>query len=82
MIRIGPAGWDYPDWQGVVYPPRVQGTDRLTFLTQFFPVIEINVTFYRPISATLARRWVEYNQGGQTGPVLQNKGLLTCLTAT
>ena len=43
----------------MVYPPRVQGTDRLTFLTQFFPVIEINVTFYRPISATLARRWVE-----------------------
>jgi uncharacterized protein YecE (DUF72 family) len=59
MIRIGPAGWDYQDWQGVVYPPRLQGTDRLTFLTQFFPVIEINVSFYRPISATLARRWVE-----------------------
>lgn len=59
MIRIGPAGWDYRDWQGVVYPPGVQGTDRLAFLTQFFPVIEINVTFYRPISATLARRWVE-----------------------
>jgi uncharacterized protein YecE (DUF72 family) len=59
MIRIGPAGWDYQDWQGVVYPPRVQGTDRLTFLTQFFPTIEINVTFYRPISATLAQRWVE-----------------------
>lgn len=59
MVHIGPAGWDYQDWQGVVYPPRVQGTDRLTFLTQFFSTIEINVTFYRPISATLARRWVE-----------------------
>lgn len=59
MIRIGPAGWDYQDWQGVVYPAHVQGTDRLTFLTRFFPTIEINVTFYRPISATLARRWVE-----------------------
>lgn len=57
MIRIGPAGWDYRDWQGVVYPPRMQGTDRLAFLTRFFPTIEINVTFYRPISATLARRW-------------------------
>ena len=59
MIRIGPAGWDYQDWQGVVYPPRMQGTDRLAFLTQFFAVIEINVTFYRPITATLARRWAE-----------------------
>ncbi|MGQ9922022.1 MAG: DUF72 domain-containing protein, partial [Desulfobacca sp.] len=58
MIRVGPAGWDYPDWQGVVYPPRLQGTDRLSFLTQLFPTIEINVTFYRPISATLAQRWL------------------------
>ena len=59
MIRIGPAGWDYQDWQGVVYPPTVRGTDRLTFLTQFFATIEINVTFYRPITATLARHWLE-----------------------
>ena len=59
MIRIGPAGWDYQDWQGVVYPPAVRGGDRLTFLTQFFATIEINVTFYRPITATLARRWAE-----------------------
>jgi uncharacterized protein YecE (DUF72 family) len=63
MIRIGPAGWDYQDWQGVVYPSGVQGTDRLVFLTQFFPVLEINVTFYRPISATLARRWLEAIEG-------------------
>ncbi len=59
MMRIGPAGWDYQDWQGVVYPPRLQGTDRLTFLVNLFPTIEINVTFYRPISATLAQRWLE-----------------------
>ncbi len=58
MIRIGPAGWDYQDWQGVVYPPGVQGTERLTFLTRWFSTVEINVTFYRPISAVLARRWV------------------------
>lgn len=58
MLRIGPAGWDYQDWQGVVYPPGVQGTERLTFLTRFFATVEINVTFYRPISATLAQRWV------------------------
>ncbi len=58
MIRVGPAGWDYQDWQGVVYPPRLQGTDRLTLLAGLFPTIEINVTFYRPISATLAARWL------------------------
>lgn len=59
MIRIGLAGWDYPDWQGVVYPATMKGTERLVFLSQFFLVIEINVTFYRPLSPALAERWVE-----------------------
>ena len=55
---IGPAGWDYPDWQGVVYPPGLKGADRLTFLATLFTAIEINVTFYRPIPADYARRWL------------------------
>ena len=55
---IGPAGWDYPDWQGVVYPPGLKGTDRLTFLATLFTAVEINVTFYRPIPADYARRWL------------------------
>jgi uncharacterized protein YecE (DUF72 family) len=58
MIRIGPAGWDYKDWQGVVYPPGLKGTDRLTFLAAWFDVVEINVTFYRPLGPQLAPRWL------------------------
>jgi len=57
-LFIGPAGWDYPDWQGVVYPPGLKGTDRLTFLATRFGAVEINVTFYRPIPADYARRWL------------------------
>jgi uncharacterized protein YecE (DUF72 family) len=57
-LYIGPAGWDYPDWQGVVYPPGLKGTDRLTFLATLFGAVEINVTFYRPIKADYARRWL------------------------
>jgi uncharacterized protein YecE (DUF72 family) len=59
MIRIGPAGWDYADWQKTVYPAPIKGPDRLSFLSRLFPVIEINVTFYRPINAALAQRWIE-----------------------
>jgi uncharacterized protein YecE (DUF72 family) len=59
MLRIGPAGWDYKDWQGVVYPPGLKGTDRLTFLAAFFDVVEINVTFYRPLGPQLAPRWLD-----------------------
>jgi uncharacterized protein YecE (DUF72 family) len=58
-LYLGPAGWDYPDWQGVVYPPGLKGTDRLTFLATLFTAMEINVTFYRPIPADYARRWLE-----------------------
>ena len=57
-LYIGPAGWDYPDWQGVVYPPGLKGADRLTFLATLFTAVEINVTFYRPIPADYARRWL------------------------
>ncbi|HLD46799.1 MAG TPA: DUF72 domain-containing protein [Desulfobaccales bacterium] len=57
-LYIGPAGWDYPDWQGVVYPPGLKGADRLTFLAALFTAVEINVTFYRPIPADYARRWL------------------------
>ena len=59
MLRIGPAGWDYQDWQGVVYPPGLKGTDRLTYLAAWFDVVEINVTFYRPLGPQLAPRWLE-----------------------
>ncbi len=58
-LYIGPAGWDYPDWQGVVYPPWVKGAGRLAFLATLFNVVEINVTFYRPIAAKDAARWLD-----------------------
>jgi uncharacterized protein YecE (DUF72 family) len=57
-LLIGPAGWDYADWQGVVYPPGLKGADRLTFLATLFGAVEVNVTFYRPIAPDYARRWL------------------------
>ena len=48
MIRVGVAGWDYPDWEGTVYPsPHPRSFDRLAYLASIFDVIEINATFYR-----------------------------------
>jgi len=57
-LFIGPAGWDYADWQGVVYPKGLKGADRLAFLAGLFGAVEINVTFYRPIAPAYARRWL------------------------
>src|SRR5215471_6569125 len=58
VIRVGPAGWDYPDWKGIVYPSRrPRGFDALEYLAHYFRTIEINSTFYRPTPATTARSW-------------------------
>jgi uncharacterized protein YecE (DUF72 family) len=57
MIRIGPAGWSYKDWEGVVYPLRPK-VDQLQYLVSFFNTIEINNSFYRPISPSVAESWL------------------------
>ncbi|HTO96190.1 MAG TPA: DUF72 domain-containing protein [Myxococcales bacterium] len=60
IVRFGPAGWDYPDWAGKVYPaPRPEGFDPLRYLADYFDAIEINSTFYRPATAKVSRGWVE-----------------------
>ena len=59
-IRIGPAGWSYADWQGIVYPsPQPRGFRESTYLAQFFDTIEINTSFYQPIRPKLAEQWIE-----------------------
>lgn len=60
MIRIGPAGWSYDDWAGVVYPkPKPKGFDPLAFLAGYFDAMELNTSFYRPVSRRNAELWVE-----------------------
>ncbi|OJH38995.1 hypothetical protein BON30_22605 [Cystobacter ferrugineus] len=60
MIRIGPAGWSYDDWAGIVYPkPRPRGFDPLALLAGYFDALELNTSFYRPISRRNAALWLE-----------------------
>ena len=59
MIRCGVAGWDYPDWKGVVYPASAgRGFDRLAFVARYVDTIEINTSFYRPVSPNVAESWL------------------------
>ena len=59
-IRVGPAGWSYPDWAGYVYPSRRRkGFHEATFLAEFFDTIEINTSFYNPIRPEHAAQWIE-----------------------
>jgi uncharacterized protein YecE (DUF72 family) len=58
-IRVGPAGWSYADWDGIVYPrPRPRRFHEAEYLAQFFDAIEINTSFYQPLRAAVAKSWV------------------------
>lgn len=55
---IGPAGWSYDDWSGIVYPPEVvRRRGQLAFLAQTFNLVEINNSFYRIPEPRSAARW-------------------------
>ncbi|MGZ5440716.1 MAG: DUF72 domain-containing protein [Thermoanaerobaculia bacterium] len=58
-IRVGPAGWSYKDWEGVVYPPHGSKFDPLGYLARYFDTIEINSPFYRIPPPTHAKSWVK-----------------------
>ncbi len=58
-IRIGPAGWSYADWAGIVYPARrPRGFHEAAYLADFFDTIEINTSFYHPLNAEHCRQWI------------------------
>lgn len=60
MIRFGPAGWTYKDWAGVVYPkPSPKGFDPLVAMARLFDTIELNTSFYGPVSKHNAHLWME-----------------------
>ncbi len=58
-VRVGSAGWSYPDWEGPVYPrPHPRGFDPLAFLARYLDLVEVNASFYALPRADVARRWV------------------------
>ena len=65
-LRIGPAGWSYKDWEGIVYPaPKPRDFDPLTYLAGYFDAVEVNATFYRPTTASAAQAWVDRAAAGE-----------------
>jgi uncharacterized protein YecE (DUF72 family) len=60
VLRVGPAGWSYPDWAGYVYPSRrTKGFHEATYLAEYFDTIEINTSFYQPLRPDHAAQWLD-----------------------
>jgi uncharacterized protein YecE (DUF72 family) len=61
VIRVGPAGWSYADWEGVVYPrKKPRGFHPLPYLAKYVDCIEINSSFYATPRADYAEKWVAH----------------------
>ncbi|HAV40887.1 MAG TPA: hypothetical protein DCW97_00535 [Acidobacteria bacterium] len=57
---VGTAGWSYEDWEGIVYPEvKGRGFHPLSYLAGFIDLVEINSTFYRPASVSMAYSWLK-----------------------
>jgi uncharacterized protein YecE (DUF72 family) len=58
-VRVGCAGWAYPDWRGVLYPDGMPQREWLSAYAREFDTVEINNTFYRLPSADAVKGWVD-----------------------
>ncbi len=56
---IGPSGWSYPDWHGVVYPKRKpRGFKPLAFIAEHFNAVEVNSSFYAIPTPRVTESWI------------------------
>jgi uncharacterized protein YecE (DUF72 family) len=53
-IRIGTSAWADHD---PFYPPGVRGSEQLSYYAKFFPIVEINMTYYRVPTTKMAEGW-------------------------
>jgi uncharacterized protein YecE (DUF72 family) len=58
-LRIGPSGWEYPEWKGIVYPAREsRRLHPLEYLSRHFDVVEVVSTFHQTLRPELVRFWL------------------------
>lgn len=54
-LLIGTSAWSDHD---PFYPPGVRGTDQLPFYARYFPIVEVNTTYYRIPARRTVEGWV------------------------
>ena len=66
MILIGTSGYNYPEWKGSFYPPKMPTSKMLPYYADRFPTVEINYTFYRMPGEKVLEEWVKSTPEGFT----------------
>jgi uncharacterized protein YecE (DUF72 family) len=58
-IYLGTSGWQYRDWKGTFYPPKLKQTEWLEHYSERFQTVEVNNTFYRLPERKTFEQWAE-----------------------
>jgi uncharacterized protein YecE (DUF72 family) len=57
QLKIGCTGWSYEGWKETFYPKNMDLGQHLKFYSSIFEITEINSTFYRIPSISMAEKW-------------------------
>jgi uncharacterized protein YecE (DUF72 family) len=63
-VRVGTSGWQYKDWRGPLYPPRVPRRLWLETYAGRFSTVELNNAFYRLPEVSAFESWRERTPDG------------------
>lgn len=56
-LHVGTSGYNFPEWKGSFYPPKLPSAKWLKFYAQQLGTVEINYTFYRMPNAKTIAGW-------------------------
>ncbi len=56
-LHVGTSGYNFPEWRGSFYPPKLASAKWLAYYAQQLGTVEINYTFYRMPSAKTVAGW-------------------------
>jgi uncharacterized protein YecE (DUF72 family) len=72
-IHVGVGGWVYEPWRQTFYPPGLQKTQELEYLSRRVTAIEINATYYRTQSPASFAKWRDATPEGFVFAVKANR---------
>ena len=56
-LHVGTSGYNFPEWRGSFYPPKLRSAKWLEYYAQQLGTVEINYTFYRTPNAKTVAGW-------------------------
>jgi len=65
-LRVGTSGYNFPEWKGSFYPPKLPSAKWLEYYATQLGTVEINYTFYRMPSARTVAGWDAATPAGFT----------------